>query len=53
MAEKLGRKWIGIELNGDYCKLGQVRIAKWRKKNKRGLANDLTENLQPSIIKID
>jgi len=28
VAEKLTRKWIGIELNPDYCEMAKARIRK-------------------------
>ncbi len=28
MAEKLNRKWIGIELNKEYCEIAKKRIKK-------------------------
>jgi site-specific DNA-methyltransferase (adenine-specific) len=33
-AEKLGRKWIGIELNPNYCEIAKRRIAKIAKKSR-------------------
>lgn len=33
-AEELGHKWIGFELNPEYCRIAETRIAKARKQTK-------------------
>jgi len=41
VAEKLGRKWIGIELSSDYCKVGEARVRAASGKSKTAAAEKL------------
>jgi len=35
--EKMGRRWIGIEISEEYCKIAKERIEQERKQLKLGL----------------
>ncbi len=41
VAEKLGRKWIGIELSPDYCKMSEARVRAVRGKSETSAAERL------------
>ncbi len=43
-AERLGRDWVGIELNPDYAQLAEERIAKARKERHDEVMPDAAYN---------